>query len=107
MINDTEVVAGIDLIHDALLETTESPLIRKLIQDTTPDIHDQLTALASQVRDPFPDEIALFNARPPTPVPDPDTIRAEELLTNSPEVITQPEMWELLRIFGRRLGFRF
>lgn len=34
-----------------------------------------------------------------------DTARVQELLSSSPTVITQPEMWELLRIFGRRLGY--
>ncbi len=33
-----------------------------------------------------------------------DIARAQVLLANSPDVITQPEMWELLRIFGHRLG---
>jgi len=37
----------------------------------------------------------------------PDDMRASEILANSPDVITLPEMWELVRIFGRRLGFRF
>lgn len=32
-----------------------------------------------------------------------DYDRAQELLGNSPDVITQPEMWELMRIFGRLL----
>lgn len=40
-------------------------------------------------------------------VPDPDTIRAQEILASSPDAITMPEMWELMRIFGRRLGYRF
>lgn len=34
----------------------------------------------------------------------PDTRRAKELLATSPAVITQPEMWELMRIFGRLHG---
>lgn len=42
--------------------------------------------------------------RPP-PEPDPDTIRAAEILATSPSAITMPEMWELLRIIGRRLGY--
>lgn len=33
-----------------------------------------------------------------------DIIRAQELLGTSPAVITQPEMWELMRIFGRLHG---
>lgn len=39
--------------------------------------------------------------------PNGDTARAEELLANPHAVITQPEMWELMRIFGRRLGYDF
>lgn len=38
-----------------------------------------------------------------TSLPNPDIERAKELLSTSAEVITQPEIWELLRIFGRRL----
>lgn len=34
----------------------------------------------------------------------PDLKRARELLANSPDVITQPEMWELMRIYGRFHG---
>lgn len=33
-----------------------------------------------------------------------DITRATELLANPPTAITQPEMWELMRIFGRLLG---
>ncbi|MBA7568523.1 hypothetical protein ES708_10252 [subsurface metagenome] len=40
-----------------------------------------------------------------SPYVDPDTIRAQELLDTSPDAITAPKMWELMRIFGRRLGF--
>lgn len=46
---------------------------------------------------------AFIDALPPVP-PDPDRVRAQELLSNSPDVITQPEMWELMRIFGRLHG---
>jgi len=37
-------------------------------------------------------------------MPDPDIDRAEEILETSPAAITMPEIWELLRIIGRRLG---
>lgn len=37
----------------------------------------------------------------------PDERRALEILATSPDAITQPEMWELIRIFGRRLGYYF
>ncbi len=63
--------------------------------------------LAEQPRD-LAAEIDVINqtisANPhydPTP---PDMARAAELLATSPAVITQPEMWELLRIFGRLHG---
>lgn len=38
---------------------------------------------------------------------DADYLRAQELLASSPQVITQPEMWELMRIIGRKLGYHF
>lgn len=41
------------------------------------------------------------------PPPDPDYARACEILKTSPAVITQPEIWELLRIFGKKLGYQF
>lgn len=33
-----------------------------------------------------------------------DEARASEILATSPDAITMPEIWELLRIFARRLG---
>lgn len=52
--------------------------------------------LTGETRPPTDDEIAS--------IPNPDDARAAELLATSPAVITQLEMWELMRIFGRRLG---
>lgn len=52
-----EVVAGIESIHNALLETTENPEVRKVIQDTTAEEDVNLTAVALQVRDPLQEEI--------------------------------------------------
>lgn len=34
-----------------------------------------------------------------------DERRALEILATSPTAITMPEMWELLRIFGRQFGY--
>lgn len=99
-----EQVAGIEYIHDALLECTEFPTLRKLIMDTTDAEHQALinadanTATATQA------EIDLYNAQVVLTPPEPDLIRANELLATSPTVITMPEMWELIRIFARRLG---
>lgn len=103
----TESVVCADLIHDALLLCTEQPDRRKLIMDTTDVEHTQLADAAEAHRDATQEEIDLFNSSVILYTPDPDTLRAEELLQSSPAVITQPEQWELMRIFGRRLGYRF
>jgi hypothetical protein len=51
-------------------------------------------------------ELAKLEALFPTPrPPTEDELRVKELLATSPLVITQPEIWELLRILGRKLGF--
>ena len=105
-IDGTEQVVGSYLIHDALLQTTSEPTLRKLIMDTSPEEHDQLAALAENWNEATPEEIDQYNAQVVITPPDPDTIRAEEILATSPDVITMPEMWDLLRIFGRRMGYR-
>ncbi|MBA7590976.1 hypothetical protein ES708_33121 [subsurface metagenome] len=107
IINGSEAVAGIQVIEGGLLLTTEAPDLRKLIMDTSDDQHAQLSAIALDWNEATPEELELFNSQVIITPPDPDTIRAEELLITSPAVITQPEMWELVRIFGRRLGYRF
>lgn len=107
LVDGVEQVSCIEWIHDALLECTEEPDVRKLIQDTTPVEHAHLSDFALEVRDATQDEFDRYNARIPLPTPDPDILRAEELLTSSSNVITQPEIWELVRIFGRRLGYIF
>lgn len=50
-------------------------------------------------------EFDTYIASLPPPPLDPDEARAKELLASSPDVITQPEIWELLRIIGRRSGW--
>lgn len=104
--NGTERVMGCDIIHDALLLTTENPDMRMLIMDTTPEENTLLSVMAIDVRDATPTETDLYNAQVVILPPDPDTIRAEEILGTSPDAITLPEIWELLRIYGRRLGYR-
>lgn len=106
-INSTEVVAGSELIHDALLECTIDPHVRKLTMDTTQEEHDSLVAVAGDTYPATQEEIDRYNAQVSIYEPDPDTIRACEILATSPDVITQPEIWELLRIIGRRLGYHF
>jgi len=49
-------------------------------------------------------ELFTTNTQPVAPLSQ-DTIRAKELLAMSPPVISMPEIWELLRIFGRKLKY--
>lgn len=103
-INGTDIIAGSDLIHDAILDATEEPDIRKLIMEVTQDEHNQLSVIALAFRATTDAERDYYTANVFHDIPDPDIIRAKELLANSPDVISQPEMWELMRIFGRLLG---
>jgi len=104
VVDGTEQVAGAEFIHDALLLCTEEPDIRKLIQDTTDIEHSGLVAASGVSWEATQEEIDRYNARVVITPPNPDMARAKELLSNSPDVITQPEMWELMRIFGRLHG---
>jgi len=106
-IDGTEQVAGIAYIHDALLDCAIEPGVFKLTQDTTQEEYDHLYPLAIEAHDATQEEIDRYNAQVFITPPDPDTLRAQELLASSPDVITQPEMWELMRIYGRRFGFDF
>lgn len=106
-IDGTEQVAGTDIIHDGLLLTTEDPNYRKLIMNTTAEEHEDLSLFAIEARDATQEEIDLYNAQVVILPPDPDAIRAKEILTTSPDAIAMPEIWELLRIYGRRFGYRF
>lgn len=103
-IDGTEQVAGIEIIHDALLFTTADPLERKLIMDTTELEHALFEPLAIHRWEATEAEIQQYNESVIIEPPNPDTIRAQELLENSPDVISMPEMWELMRIYGRRFG---
>ena len=106
-VNGAEQVAGTDIIHDALLLTTDQPDVRKLIMDPTPAEHTALASLALLNRLPSQAETDLYNSEITPFVPDPDTIRAEEILSNPAIPIPAPDLAELVRIFGRRLGYRF
>ena len=67
-IENTEKVRGIEYIHNAILECSEKPNVRKLIQDTIEAEHTALSALALEVRKPTPQEIEAFNTLPiPSP----------------------------------------
>lgn len=101
----TETVTGADLIHDALLLCTVAPMIRKLIMDTSDDEHTQLVAMAADWYEATQEEIDLYHSAVTIMPPDPDYERAKEILGTSPAAITMPEIWELLRILGRRFGY--
>lgn len=107
IVNGTEQIAGIDLIHDAILECTDDPNVRQLITDTTSEELIALQTVCLSAREANQEEIDLYNSQVIITPPDPDTLRVEELLASSPDVITQPEMWELIRLIGKRLGYRF
>ena len=104
-VSGTEQVAGIEFIHDALLECTELPGIHKLTMNTTDDEDAGLEAAAGMARAASPEEINHFNALVVAVVANPDVERARELLATSPAVITMPEIWELLRIIGHQFGW--
>lgn len=107
IIDGTEKVTGEDVIHDALLLTTIDPGTRKLIMDTTPDEHNALQTWAILTDAPTPEEEELYHSQVIILPPDPETLLAQELLSHSPDAITLPDVWTLLRIFGRRLGYDF
>lgn len=50
-------------------------------------------------------EFSAFISSLPAPPPDPYSLRAKELLANPPTAITMPQVWELLRIIGRKFGW--
>jgi len=107
-VDGADTIAGAEFIHDAIIYTTPDPDIRELLMNTTPDEDQSLTALALGVRDATQEEIDTLDVEnATTSPPSQDTLRAQELLESSPDAITQPEIWELLRIIGRRLGYRF
>lgn len=70
---NTEYPKGIKYIHNAILECTEKPNIRKLIQDTTDTEHTGLIVVAESWRQATQDEIEQLNTMkarfPITPPP--------------------------------------
>ncbi len=107
IVNDAEQIAGIEFIHDAVVECTIEPLVKKLIQDTSGPEHDGLVALARSWNEAEPYEVDLYNAREIPPSPTPDYIRGCKILHNPNLPMPATDVAELLRIFGRRLGYDF
>lgn len=64
-----------------------------VIQVDTQTVTDAQLAALGLTRDELNEQFGLL-----------DIARAQAILATSPPVITMPEMWELLRIFGRLHG---
>ena len=64
-IDGSEVVKGIPYIHHAILDCTEKPDVRKLIQDTTDEEHSNLIALAISWQEAGIDEVNMLKVLPP------------------------------------------
>ena len=64
-IDGSEVVKGIPYIHHAILDCTEKPDVRKLIQDTTDEEHSNLIALAISWQEAGIDEVNALKILPP------------------------------------------
>lgn len=103
-VNNTEQVAGIAFIHDALLETTLDPLVRQLIQDTTTTEHNSLKALAISWHTATQKEKDLYHAHLFPYIPNPDHERIKEILHNSPPAIPEPEKRELFTLLAKIHG---
>ena len=58
--DETDGVKGMEHIHNAILECTEKPDVRKLIMDTTTGEDITLSALALEVREPTQEETNQF-----------------------------------------------
>ena len=104
-IQGVDTVVAIEIIHDALLECTANPDVRKLVMDTTPDEHESLVSSGAVPSEATQEDFDAYHALVVTAPPDPDAERYYALLTMSPPSITLPEVWELLRIIGHRFGW--
>lgn len=74
-IANTDVIKGGEFIHNAIVEGTEKPDVRKLIMDTTVDEDIALSVVALEVRLATTEEIAKLATLPP---PSPPTRNLEK-----------------------------
>lgn len=107
IVNNTEVMAGINVIHDCLVETTDQAMVRRVIMGPTDAEHALLAALAASWNEATIDERDRYYALVTPLPPDPDYDRACEILSNPTIPIPATELAELVRIFGKRLGYDF
>ncbi len=77
--NNTEFCKGSQYIHNAILDCTEKPNIRKLIQDTTDSEHNGLIKIAQSWREATEDEIESLQSSPSFPVREPARDLAKEI----------------------------
>ncbi len=66
--DNTEIIKGIEHIHNGIIECTENPDVRKLIMEATADEDGALSALALEVREPAAEERRAIEDLP-VPVP--------------------------------------
>lgn len=105
VVNGQEVIDGLQFCREGVLICTIMPTVKYLIQDTTQAEHTGLVDVCIGWHNPSPDEWLMYDVLHITPVTDPDYERAKQLLATSPAVITMPQVWELLRILGKKHGF--
>jgi hypothetical protein len=78
--DNTEQVRGSEFIHNAILEGTGKPEVRKLIMDTTPDEDVALSALAIKVEEATSQDISSLAALPVSTLPARDlAVEVDEL----------------------------
>lgn len=65
LVDGTEVVDGIDIIHDAVMEDTSELGIRLVIMDADASEDSELSKLSIIVREPTKKEVEFFNSLPP------------------------------------------
>ena len=63
-IDNTDTVKGAEYIHNAILEGTDKPDMRRLIMDTTPDEDSALSTLAVKVEEPTQRDIDNYASLP-------------------------------------------
>jgi len=105
--DETEKITGSDYLHDCLIETTDLPMVRRVIMDTTDPEHALLAGLALDWHLATVEEAFRYQSIVTPLPPDPDYDTVCEILKNSPVPIPAPELAILLRIVCKRLGYDF
>lgn len=104
---DTEQVVGLEFIHDAILESTVEPDIRRLIMDTTDAEHDGLLAAGAVSEAASQKDIERWLTEVTITPPDPDIEALLAIIANPPTSITMPEIWAAIRILSKLHGITY